>query len=154
MSNVNLFCYFMLTWVFENISSTCIITKNRNTSRVSTKVFELLPFLQQLSTTRSSCNIFSFYCGHGNRVFFLGCPRYQTGSKKMSHTWGDFLLTKKPAQSASANPTRSKLHHLGYHKAKYLKIRLTAFKCDSLGLDWKRAHKPTIKTISGLLAVR
>ena len=49
MSNVNMLCYFMLTWVFENINSTCIITKTRNASRVNTKVFELLPYPQQLS---------------------------------------------------------------------------------------------------------
>jgi len=54
---------------------------------------------------------------------------------------------------------RSKLHPLGYHKAKlgvcfkYLKIYLTAFKCVSLGLDEKRAHKLTLKIMSDLLAV-
>jgi len=55
---------------------------------------------------------------------------------------------------------RSKLYPHGYHKAKsevcfkYLKIRFTTFKCVSLGFDWKWAHKPTLKTMSGLLAVR
>jgi len=89
-------CFVLLCWhgFWEILNSTCIITKDRNASRVNTKVFELLPYPQQLRTARSSCNIFNFCCGHGNRVLFLDCPRYQTGSKKMSHTWGAFLLGK------------------------------------------------------------
>jgi len=47
MSNVNMFYSFMLTWVFGNINSSCIITKNRNASCVNTKVLELLPYPQQ-----------------------------------------------------------------------------------------------------------
>ena len=90
---------------------------------------------------------------------FLVAQDTKQGPRKWAIPKVLFLSTKKPAQSASACPTKSKLHPLGYHRAKssvcfkYLKICLIAFKCDSLGLDWKQAHKPTLKTMSGLLVV-
>jgi len=37
---------------------------------------------------------------------------------------------------------------------RYLKKKFTTIKWDSLGDVWKRSHKPTTKTISGLLAVK
>jgi hypothetical protein len=36
----------------------------------------------------------------------------------------------------------------------YLKILLTACRCDVLGEAWKRAHRHTLNCMSGLVAVR
>jgi len=92
MTYVNMLGPFVLTWVFGNVNCTCVITEYGNAPCVNTKVLELLSYPQQLSTTRGSCHIFGFCCGHGNGVLFLGCPRYQTASKKASHTWGAFPI--------------------------------------------------------------
>jgi len=91
---------------------------------------------------------------------FLVAQDTKQGPRKLAIPKVLFLSTKKPAQSASTYPMKSKLHPWGHHKAKsgvcfkYLKILLTTFKCVSLGLDWKRTHKPTLKAMSGLLVVR
>jgi len=89
-------CLVLLCWHgFLEILIALVLSKKRNASHVNTKIFELLSYPQQLSTTSSSYNIFRLCCEHGNWVFFLGCPRYQTGSKKMSHTWGDFSINQE-----------------------------------------------------------
>ena len=91
-------CLVLLCWHgFGNVNCTCIITKYGNATRVNTKILELLPYPQQLSTTRSSRYILGFCCGHGNWVLFLCRPRDQTGPKKSSHTWGLFQSTRDPA---------------------------------------------------------
>ena len=71
-----------------------------------------------------------------------------------------FLSNLHPAKSVSEYPNKSIYESLEYHNPrvwvpfKYLRILLTAFKWDSLGLDWYLAHKQTLNMISGLLAVR
>jgi len=119
MMCINMLSPFTLTWIFSNVNCTCIVTKYGNASRVNRKVLELLPYPQQLSTIRSSRCLLGFYCGHGNRLLFCGCPRDQIGLRKRSHTWGAFSINQESSiisicisNEIKIAPSRIRLNHL------------------------------------------
>ena len=72
----------MLTWVFGNINSTCIITKNRNASRVNTKVFELLPYPQQLSQQEAAATYLASTMNMTTECCFLVAQDTKQGPRK------------------------------------------------------------------------
>jgi hypothetical protein len=72
----------------------------------------------------------------------------------------DFLSTRQPAKSASEKPWSERVEEEEYQRPRpgadfrYLKILLTACRCDVLGEAWKRAHRHTLNCMSGLVAVK
>lgn len=68
-----------------------------------------------------------------------------------------FWSIRQPAKSTPEYPFKSEVISLGCHSSqllcflRYLKTPLTAFKWDSLKLDWYQTHKRSLKMIPGLL---
>ena len=90
---------------------------------------------------------------------FLECQEIKEFPRKWHVPLVLFRSTLQPAKSTSEYLIRSNDVNL-YHKpisivpVRYLKMRLTALKWDSLGQDWNLAHRHTENMISGLEAVK
>jgi hypothetical protein len=72
----------------------------------------------------------------------------------------DFLSNLHPAKSASKKPWTAKEEDMECQRPesrvwrKYLKMRLTACRCEVLGDAWKRAHRHTENWMSSLITVK
>jgi hypothetical protein len=94
----------------------------------------------------------------------LDCLREDHETNEDARNWQvpevDFLSTRQPAKSASEKTWRERVEEDEYQRTRpgadcrYLKILLTACRCDVLGEAWKRAHRYTLNCMSGLVAVR
>jgi hypothetical protein len=81
----------------------------------------------------------------------LGCLQEDQETSKDPKNWQvpkvDFLSTRHPAKSASEKPRSEREEDVEYQRPssgvyrRYLKIRLTACRCEVLGDAWKRARK-------------
>jgi hypothetical protein len=83
----------------------------------------------------------------------LDCLREDQETSKEPRNWQvpevDFRSTRHPAKSASQKPRREIEEDAEYQRPnsgvyrRYLKIRLTACRCEVLGDAWKRVHRHT-----------
>jgi hypothetical protein len=83
----------------------------------------------------------------------LDCLREDQETSEDPKNWQvlevDFRSTRHPAKSATEKPRREREEDAEYQRLssgvyrRFLKIRLTACRCEVLGDTWKRAHRHT-----------
>ena len=71
MTNLNMLCLRVLNWIVGNLDGTLIVTVKRHILQVYTIVLESLLHLEELSTARSSSNVFRFSSGERYIVLLL-----------------------------------------------------------------------------------
>jgi hypothetical protein len=128
-----------------------------HSSTKSLKVYEIHnSWEQQLAAATYSVSVVDWAT--------LDCLREDHETNEDPRNWQepevDFLSTRQPAKSASEKPWSERVEEEEYRRPRpgadcsYLKILLTACRCDVLGEAWKRAHRHTLNCMSGLVAVK
>jgi hypothetical protein len=94
----------------------------------------------------------------------LDCLRENQETSEEPKNWQfpevNFPLIQHPVKSAFEKPRSEREEDVEYQRLssgvyrRYLKIRLTAYRCEVLGDAWKRAHRHTKNWKSGLVAVK
>ena len=160
MSNLNMLSAWMLNKMFGNVDGTSVVTKYKNIIHGNTKIIQLLFYPYNLCTTTTSSNIFSFSSRKSNRVLLFTIPKNKHMIKELTCSTSVFPTRFTTNIINIKKLISSKNDFLGYHKPKfcvpirYLKIRLSAIKWDSLRHAWNLAHKKTLNIILGILAIK
>jgi hypothetical protein len=125
--------------IFGNTNSTRAITHERNMGTLLTKVTQRVCDPKQLGATISGSYILGF-CG---RLSYIDCLREDQETRDELKNWHvpevDFLSTRHPAKLTSENPRSQREEDVEYQRPssgvyrRYLKIRLTACRCEVLG---------------------
>jgi hypothetical protein len=125
--------------IFGNTNGTCAITHERYMGTLLTKITQCVCDPEQLGATTSSNNILGF-CGRLSYTrLFARRPRNKRGTQKLQVPEVDFLSTRHPTKSASEKPRSKREEDAEYQRPssgvyrRYLKIRLTAYRCEVLG---------------------
>ena len=149
MPNLNMLGAWVLNKILSDIDGTCVVTKNRNIMHGNTKITQLLFNPYDLSTTTTSSNILNFNSRKSNKNLLFARPRHKHMTKKLACSTSVFPIGFTTDIISIRKAISSKEDFLGYHKPKfwvlkrYLNIRLSAIKWDSLRHAWNLAHKHT-----------
>jgi hypothetical protein len=115
--------------IFGNTNGTCAITHDRHMGTLLTKITQCVCDPKQLGVTTSGSNIFGF-CGRLSYTRLVARrPRNKRETQKLT----------SPAKSASEKPRSKREEDVEYQRPssrvyrRYLKIRLTAYRCEVLG---------------------